>query len=87
MVRTGAAGWLEHIVAYAGTMFLFAIGYAERSGVLRPALGLIAYAAVLEFGQSFSAGRTPTFTDFAAGATGIIITAWMFHLARKRYRG
>ena len=86
MVRTGAAGWLEHVVAYAGTMLLFAIGYAERSGVLRPALALIAYAAVLELGQNFSAGRKPAFTDFAASATGIIVTAGMFHLARARYR-
>lgn len=86
MVRTGAAGWLEHVVAYAGTMLLCAAGYSARLGILRPALALVAYAAALEFGQNFSPGRSPALVDFAASASGVIVTARICHLALTRYR-
>jgi len=86
MIRTGAAGWLEHVVAYAGTMLLCAIAYAARRGILRPALALIAYAAALEFGQYFSLGRSPALADFAASASGVIVTALICHLALTRYQ-
>jgi VanZ family protein len=86
MIRTGAAGWMEHFVAYAGTMLLCATGYAGLVGLVRPGLALTAYAAILEIGQHFSPGRSPAFVDFAAGAAGVIV-AGIFHLALARYRG
>ena len=86
MARTGAAGWLEHFGAYAGTMLLGAVGYARRIGLARPALVLIAYAAVLELLQYFSPGRSPGLLDFAAGAAGVVATAWIFHFMMARER-
>ncbi len=87
MIRTGAAGWLEHVVAYAGTMLLCAAGYSTRLGLLRPALALVAYAALLELGQHVAPGRSPALTDFAASASGVIVTARICHLALMRHQG
>lgn len=75
MIRTGADGRIEHFVAYAGTMALFALGYGARVGIARIAVVLIAYAIVLELSQEFAPGRTPTVADFAAGALGTVVTA------------
>jgi hypothetical protein len=58
MVRTGVDGHLEHAIAYAGTAFLFEMGYPDW-GRKRPAAGLVIYAAVLEGLQTFSPGRHP----------------------------
>ena len=86
MIRTGAAGWFEHVVAYAGTMLLCAAGYSTRLGILRPALALVAYAAALEFGQNISPGRSPALADFAASAAAVIATALICHLALTRHQ-
>ncbi|MFZ9486889.1 MAG: hypothetical protein ACO3DJ_14875 [Alphaproteobacteria bacterium] len=75
MVRTGAAGWMEHAVAYAGTMAMFAIGHRARLGLLRPALALCGYAALLELGQHLSPGRSPALRDALAGAAGALAVA------------
>ena len=75
MVRTGADGRIEHFVAYAGTMTLFALGYGRRVGIARIAVVLVAYAIVLELAQEFAPGRTPTIADFVAGALGTVVTA------------
>ena len=85
MVRTGAAGWSEHLVAYGGTMTLAAIGYADRIGLARPCAALIVYAALLEIGQTLSPGRTPAFTDFLAGAAGALAAA-LVAAALRRHR-
>jgi VanZ family protein len=71
MVRTGAAGWFEHVVAYAGTMTLFAIGHARRFGLMRPALALGLYAVVLELAQHVAPGRSPQLRDALAGIAGL----------------
>ncbi len=75
MVRTGAAGWMEHAVAYAGTMAMFAMGHRARLGLLRPAIALSAYAALLELAQHLSPGRSPALRDALAGAAGAILAA------------
>ena len=75
MVRTGAAGWFEHAIAYAGTMALFAVGHAPRFGLARPALGLAAYAVVLELAQHLAPGRTPQLRDALAGIAGLTLMA------------
>jgi VanZ family protein len=90
MVRTGADGRLEHFVAYAGTMALFALGYGVRFGVARSAAALIAYACVMELGQHVAPGRSPAIVDFAAGAVGVattaMIAAWLLRGSRTRPR-
>lgn len=75
MVRTGAAGWTEHAVAYGGTMAMFAIGHRTRLGLARPALALCGYAALLELAQHLSPGRSPALRDALAGAAGAIAVA------------
>lgn len=75
MVRTGAAGWMEHAVAYAGTMAMFAIGHRARLGLARPALALCGYAALLELAQHLSPGRSPALRDALAGTAGAIAVA------------
>lgn len=91
MVRTGADGRLEHFVAYAGTMTLFALGYGARLAIARIAAALIAYAGVLELGQHLARGRSPALADFAAGAVGVAATAmlaaWLLGRASARLRG
>lgn len=86
MVRTGADGRLEHFVAYAGTMALFALGHHARYGIARIAASLVAYAGVLELGQNLVPGRSPAFIDFAAGGAGVaataLLAAWLLRRAR-----
>ena len=73
MARTGAAGWIEHAVAYAGTMSLLAIGHAGR--IVPVCAALIAYAGLLEIAQFLAPGRSPGIHEFLAGAAGALIVA------------
>jgi VanZ family protein len=75
MLRTGASGWSEHAIAYAGTMTLAALGYGRRHALLRPCAALVAYAGALELAQALSPGRSPGLFDFLAGAAGAVIAA------------
>ena len=75
LLRTGASGWSEHAVAYAGTMALAALGYGHRHGLVRPCAALIAYAGLLELAQALSPGRSPGVVDFLAGAAGAALAA------------
>ena len=84
MIRTGAAGWSEHLVAYFGAMLLFAMGYGDRIGVKRLAVGLVVYAGVLELGQHLAPGRLPALLDFLAGAAGAVTAALAYQYLRDR---
>ena len=56
MLRTGASGRLEHIVAYFISALLLVTGYPRRTPwVIGSALAV--YAGVLEVGQIFVPGR------------------------------
>ena len=59
--RTGRGGQTEHMLAYAGTALLLAIGYQR----LKLLVMLVAYAGVLEYLQRFAPGRTSQLGDFA----------------------
>lgn len=67
--RTGAAGQLEHLVAYAGTAGLLGLGF-HRAPVWSLALALGGLAGLLEIGQLWVPGRTAQAIDFAASAGG-----------------
>lgn len=84
MIRTGVDGRFEHVIAYAGTMAIGAVGYAPHHGVRAIALALIAYAGVLELAQTFAAGRGPAFTDFAAGSAGVLVAALGYAVLARR---
>ena len=62
----------EHLIAYAGTAFVFSIGCRER--VWPPLLvALVAYAALMETLQLFVPGRTSQVSDFLYSAVGILV--------------
>jgi hypothetical protein len=73
-VRTGLAGQIEHVIAYAGTAGLLALGFgrgwAPRTGAL-----LVLLAGVLEIGQIWIPGRTSQVIDFVASSGGAILGA------------
>ncbi|AWN50303.1 hypothetical protein DK419_27895 [Methylobacterium terrae] len=70
-VRTGAAGQIEHFVAYAGTAGLLGLGFAHAP-TRRLGLALVGLAGVLEIGQIWVPGRTAQAIDFAASAGGAL---------------
>ena len=73
-VRTGVAGQIEHVIAYAGTGALLAFGLgfgparAWRIGAL-----LVLLAGVLEVGQIWIPGRTAQVIDFLASSAGAVL--------------
>ncbi|MFH6782840.1 MULTISPECIES: hypothetical protein [Methylobacterium] len=69
--RTGAAGQVEHLVAYAGTALLLGIGF-HRAPAWRLGLALGVLAAVLEIGQIRVPGRTAQGIDVVASAAGAL---------------
>ncbi|TGD96290.1 hypothetical protein [Methylobacterium nonmethylotrophicum] len=71
-VRTGAVGQLEHLVAYAGTAGLLALG-CPRVPAWRIGLGLAILAGILEIGQVWVPGRTAQVIDVAASAGGAFL--------------
>jgi hypothetical protein len=58
MVRTGVPGRLEHFVAYAGSAAIAMAGYGASRGGMQIVGGFWVYAAILEYLQHFSPGRT-----------------------------
>ncbi|GJD50678.1 hypothetical protein OPKNFCMD_3423 [Methylobacterium crusticola] len=71
-VRTGAAGQVEHLVAYMGTAALLALGFG-RAPPWRLGAALVALAAILEIGQIWVPGRTSQVIDFVSSAAGALI--------------
>jgi VanZ family protein len=71
-LRTDLPGQVEHIIAYAGSGAIAMAGY----GLNRRPTWIIGwfwlYAAVLEYLQNFSPGRSPAVVDFAASAFGAL---------------
>jgi VanZ family protein len=82
--RTGAGGVVEHLVAYAGTSALFALGYPAR----RPQAvwGLTAFGAILELLQAFVPGRSAALiTPFVNGG-GVVLGTVMATILMTQYR-
>ena len=72
VVRTGAAGPLEHVVAYWGAGLLACLS-APRRARRWIGLGFVCLAAILEIGQIWVPGRTSQFLDFAGNAAGAVL--------------
>jgi hypothetical protein len=83
-VRTGAEGVVEHLMAYAGTSTLFALGYPARR--LQAAVALTAFGAILELLQAFVPGRSAeVLTAFVNGGGTVLGTA-MATILMLQYR-
>jgi VanZ family protein len=82
MIRTAFNIRLEHALAYLIATIAVALAYPRHHAILLPLL-TITYAAVLEAGQVFVAGRHSGLFDWIASSTGFMR---MLHqsLARNR---
>jgi hypothetical protein len=58
MVRSGLSGRLEHFMAYAGSAAIATAGYGQSRGGMKIIGGFWVYAAILEYLQHFSPGRS-----------------------------
>ena len=70
--RTGLAGQIEHLFAYACAAAALTLGY-QHSPRWRLMAGLVAYAAVLEVGQLYVPGRHAAVIDWAASSLGAVL--------------
>jgi VanZ family protein len=87
--RTELGGHTEHVLAYAGTALVIALGLrADRHRLVL--LGLTSYAGLLEFLQTLAPGRSTQLRDFVACTAGIIVGLLMgrvLHLLLRRWLG
>jgi VanZ family protein len=84
MARTGLPGWVEHVVAYAGSAAIAVAGYGATRGATQIIGAFWVYAGVLEYLQHFSPGRHPAIGDFAASAFGALCGGLAVALFRRR---
>jgi hypothetical protein len=73
MVRTGADGHLEHVVAYLLASAVASLGYGRRRGYHWIGALFCGYAGILELGQTVIPGRHAGFDDLAASSTGALL--------------
>src|SRR5215470_13454078 len=72
MIRTGARGSLEHMVAYLVSTLLLVSAFPRSSPwTIGGALGV--YAGILELGQIYVPARHSQLEDFAASCLGVAI--------------
>ena len=71
MIRTGFDTRLEHVFAYLVATIAVSLAY-PRLHPKRLAASMMAYAAVLELGQLFVAGRHAGVLDWIASSTGAV---------------
>ncbi len=78
---------LGHFIAYGTLMFnLGLLTIDKRTHFLFAALFALFYGAVMEYGQSFVPGRTVSFYDMVANASGVFIGGVFTLLIGKRIR-
>jgi VanZ family protein len=68
--HTGLPGWGEHFIAYAGTGFLFALGYRGLHQRILALIGLAIASGAFEILQSFVPGRSASALDALASTCG-----------------
>jgi VanZ family protein len=85
-IRTSLGGHLEHVVAYAVTALITAIAYVYHSR-FKITFSLILYAAVLEYLQRFSPGRSSSFVDLMFSSTGVMLGIATFQVLRHLPEG
>src|SRR5688572_9215212 len=88
--RTELGGHPEHVLAYAGTALVIALGLSSDRHRLAALIGLTGYAGLLELLQTFSPGRSTLLSDFVASTAGIVVGLLMargLHSLLRRWLG
>jgi VanZ family protein len=85
LIRTGAPGIAEHVIAYAATAALFTLAY-PAVGRVQIILWLIGYAAVLEIAQAYVPGRYATLYDFSGGGGGAVLGCLVGTFLLRKFR-
>jgi VanZ family protein len=71
--RTQLPGSVEHFMAYASVSALTAFAFQRAIRTWLLAGTLIGYAAVLEYSQRWSPGRSPSLMDFLGSSAGVLV--------------
>lgn len=71
--RTDLPGTVEHFLAYTAVSAVAAFASRCRVRLWLLAFTIIGYAAVLEFAQHWSSGRSPNIIDFAGSSAGAAV--------------
>jgi VanZ family protein len=84
MLRSGiASGQAEHFLAYGLSSALVFAMLAQRHAAGRVAVVVVAYAGLLELGQTLVPGRHAAFEDFYFSAAGAIIGILAYAALRR----
>ena len=85
MTRTTLGGHAEHLIAYLGTAIVMGLPFRTTPArLVARCVVLIGYAAILEVGQLYAAGRHASFQDFAFSSGGVLIGAALVLIASSR---
>jgi VanZ family protein len=71
--RSQLPGSLEHFIAYACVSALTAFAFQRAARTWLLAGTLIGYAAVLEYSQRWSPGRSASLIDFLGSSAGVLV--------------
>ena len=86
--RTGAPGYLEHVVAYLVTAVFMKLGW-PMNRTRWMGLGLGVLGGLLEVGQLLVPGRTAQVIDFGAsvagGFVGLLVAHMFLHRSFRRF--
>jgi VanZ family protein len=83
MTRTPLGGHAEHFVAWLGTAMVLGLTSRRPLPLAAQCLLLTGYAALLEGGQLYAAGRHASFHDFAFSAAGVLLGSTAVWFARR----
>ena len=84
LTRTTLGGHAEHFIAYLGTAIILGLTFRKSPRLAVQCVLLVLYAAILEAGQLYSAGRHASFQDLAFSSAGVVFGGLFLWKARTR---
>ena len=84
MTRTTLGGHAEHFIAYLGTAIILGLTFRKSPHLAVQCVLLIVFAAILEAGQLYAAGRHASFQDLAFSSAGVGVGGLILWKARSR---
>ncbi|WP_170303583.1 hypothetical protein [Reyranella soli] len=82
MTRTSLGGHVEHLIAYLGAATVTGLAARTTRRLAVQCLFLVGYAAILEAGQLYAAGRQASLQDLAFSSSGVLIGIMLVWIAR-----